>query len=105
MAVLPEIAQEVEHDRGLQWLRPAEREAAHRPDVLLELGGLVRVKGLVAAIVRTRSELVDDNAPVLHKHLDGQKADELDLVGDTERQGACFGGRSFGDAGRRNRKM
>ena len=105
MAVLPEIAQEVEHDRGLQWLRPAEREAAHGADMLFKLAGLVGVKGLVATIMRTRSELVDDNAPVLHKHLDGQKTDELDLIGDTERQGPCFGGRSFGDAGRRNRKV
>ena len=63
-AVFPEISQQIpHHDRGKQCVRP-QGEAANRPQLLLELTRYARVEGVMARIVRTGRQFIDQEATV-----------------------------------------
>ena len=90
----PARAEHVDHRRGGQGRRRTEREAADRADVLFELRCGGTFDRPVAAVVDTRSELVDHELAVRHQeqlgrerpghaHRDGQPLPEVSgTVGD-----------------------
>ena len=64
LPIRPDIAQQVVNGARNGDVRRAERQAAYRPDELLELTRQARALGLVEGVVRTRRELIDDNTPL-----------------------------------------
>ena len=67
LAVRPQIAEQVGHRRRLQQLGRAERQAADRAQLLLELAGAAGVERQVAGVVRPRRELVDQQPAVARR--------------------------------------
>ena len=65
LARRPQVAQQVHHRRRRELARRAERQAAHRAHLLLELAGHARVEREVTGVVRPRRELVDQQAVVV----------------------------------------
>ena len=68
----------------------AERQAADRAQLLLELAGDAGVDGEVAGVVRARRQFVDQQSAVArHEELDAQHADHFQLfehrAGDLDR--------------------
>ncbi len=87
--VLPQVAQQIEH-RGRPYdLRAAQRQAADRPDGLLRVARRASLEGYVVRVVDARRELVDEEPGVLFRRqeeLDREHADEVELLGDVERE-------------------
>ena len=83
----PDVAQQVHHHRGLVLPGVAERQAGEHARLLLELRGHAGVDRVVAAVVRPRRDLVDDE-PALrrHEHLDAQHAAVVELRRDGGRR-------------------
>src|SRR5688572_28409602 len=75
LTVLPDGAEEVHHHNRRQETSLAERQTAKRPHLLLELRRRARVDRIVAAVVRPRCDLVDEQRAVVgHEELDREHA-------------------------------
>ena len=87
LTVAPDIPQQVRHRGRSKNFGGAERQAANRPDVLFELARRAALDGLMPGVVRSRSQLIDQQFPVaLEKHFDCQDADERHLLRDGARE-------------------
>ena len=88
---------------GASGVRRPERQAADRPDVLLELGGRRALDRPVAAVVDARRELVDDEPAVGHEEqLDGQRAGQAHRHAPAARRARSPGRRRPGRRRRRD---
>ena len=77
----PQVAQQVEHDGRAVLARRGQRQAGQGAHLQVELRGVARVHRVVAAVVRARSHLVDDQRAVLqHEEFDAQHAHVVQLV-------------------------
>ena len=65
LAVPPQIAEQIRHGSRLEHLWRSEGEAADGAQLLLELTGPAGVKCQVSGVVRTRRQLVDQQAAIL----------------------------------------
>src|SRR5258705_293029 len=102
----PKVTQEVGHGGRLELLGRAEREAADGAELLLELAGAAGIERQMSRIVRTRCQLVDEQAAVpCKKELDAQKADVLERFEDPmhDVHGLCRDRRRH--IGRRHRQV
>jgi hypothetical protein len=80
---------------GECWRHIAQRQARHRPHLLRELAGDAGVDGVVAAVVRTRGHLVDDQRAVRqHEEFDAQHADVTEFGDDRARRVLRLGQRT-----------
>ena len=73
-AVAPDVAQQVHHHRRAVLRGVAQRQAAEHAHLLLELRGAAGVDRVVAAVVRARRDLVQQQLSADHEHLDRQHA-------------------------------
>src|SRR4051812_39951861 len=88
----PQIAKKVHDGRGAYYAGVAERLIADRADELLELAGRAADLRLVKRVMRTRSELVDQQPLIAgDEHLDGEQTLDgefrCDAAGDLRRLG------------------
>src|SRR5512146_95758 len=71
----PQVAEEIVDRARAERARLSQRQVAHRADELLELARRAGDLGLVKRVVRTRRQLVDEQAVVAEeKQLDGENA-------------------------------
>lgn len=81
LAFVAFLSQKIDHDRRHQRFGGAQRQVEYGPQMLCELRGAVGFDRMVTAVVRARRDLIDEHRTVLHhEHLDGQHADDLELV-------------------------
>ena len=69
LAVRPKLAEKLGHGRRAA-CPIAQRQPAHRPELLLELAGVGGFDGAVAAVVRAWRHLIDHQLRADHEHLD-----------------------------------
>jgi hypothetical protein len=97
-ALGPEIAEEVAHDDGREEAGFAKGQAADGAQLLFELAGDAGVEAVVAGIMRTRGELVDEEVPSPgEEELDGEKADDIETGGDVGGDGLGAGEDAVGE--------
>ena len=89
------LAEHVDHDGGLEQLRLFERPAGNASDMRVELVERACLDGVMAGIVWSRSQLVDDHLVVPgDEQFDGQNAGQFEALGQPQRQSV----RLLGDA-------
>src|SRR5574340_639993 len=98
-AVVPAVAEDVDHHHRRPQPRVAEWQAAERTHLLLELVGDAGVERVVAGVVRARGDLVDQELAADDKELNRHHADVAELVGNGARHVASLGSDLVGDAG------
>ena len=97
----PEVAQQVHHHRRRVLARVAQRQVGQHARLLLELRRDARVDRVVAAVVRPRRDLVDEQRAVARdEHLDAQHAAVVERVRDAGRDLARAAPASSGDDAR-----
>src|SRR5574338_566255 len=102
LSLLPEIAQQVHHYRRSMHGSTAKGHSAKYAHLLLELRGNAGIDRVMSAIMRTRSDLIHQQAPVReHKKLDAQYAAIIQLPGNANRNIAGISG-DFGRYSGRN---
>jgi phytoene/squalene synthetase len=82
LAVVPEIAEQVDHHRRRMRAGIAERQAAQGAHLLFELVGDAGIERVVAAVVRARRHFIDDQAAATDEELDTHGADVAEVCGD-----------------------
>ena len=76
------LAEHVDHDGGLEQLRLFERPAGDAANVRVELIERAGLDGVVAGIVRTWGQFVDDDLVVFgDEQFDGQRASQFEALG------------------------
>ena len=90
-------------DGGLEQLRLFERPAGDAANVRVELVERAGLDGVVAGIVRTWGQFVDDDLVVFgDEQFDGQNAGEFEAFGQSQRQLVRLLGHGFVHFGRRD---
>lgn len=84
---LPNVAQNIRHTARTQQFSVSRRQVAHQADLLLKLVCRAGVDGMVAGVVRTRRDFVDDQFMCIadNKHFYRQYADVVQFIGQTLR--------------------
>jgi hypothetical protein len=106
LSALPELAQQVDHRHRRQQPRLPERQTAEGAKLLLELIHRAGVHGEMAAIVRPRRHLVDEqSSAVRDEQLHTEHAGVLHSLRHPHREAARLVGQPLGDTGRHHGRL
>src|SRR5207244_4956767 len=100
-AVIPNIAEQVDHDRGLVLVSAPQWQLREHANLLLELRCHTGVDAVVPAVVRPWRELVHEESIIVeNKHLDAKHAAVIERFGHGKRDASAV----FGETRRDTRR-